>query len=135
MCVCVCVCVCVCACHARNLYQYLSNVVTTEDMLNAPLLRYPDDGRLSSLGAVEFSIPGLQPDGVAYGLIWRVQYEENDTTEEYYIPQVGDADHTHRMQQQLPPCLIYITNKMDIVAWSFPSLILLSHFPSCFPSS
>ena len=64
--------------------------MVSKDISNPPTLSYPEDDMLSQQGAVEFSVPGLQPamDGTAYGVVWRAQYEENDTTVEYYIPQV-----------------------------------------------
>lgn len=55
---------------------------------NAFALMYAEPFRLARQGVLEFSIPNQQPDGTAYGVIWRVQYDNGQNVVEEYIPQV-----------------------------------------------
>lgn len=52
-------------------------------------LMHAEDFGLARQGALEFTIPDQQPDGTAYGLIWRVQYDNGQNLVEEYIPQVN----------------------------------------------
>ena len=51
---------------------------------------YAEEFSLASQGVLVFTIPDQEPDGTAYGLIWRVQYDngQNNIVEEY-IPQAS----------------------------------------------
>ena len=55
---------------------------------NAFALMYAESFMLARQGVLEFSIPNQQPDGTAYGVIWRVQYDDEQNMVEEYIPQV-----------------------------------------------
>ena len=55
---------------------------------------YAESFMLARQGVLEFSIPNQQPDGTAYGVIWRVQYDDEQNMVEEYIPQVRILSYT-----------------------------------------
>ena len=58
--------------------------------MNSPFnLSYAEEFSLARQGVLELNFPDLQPNGVAHGVIWRVQYEEEQNIVEEYIPQVS----------------------------------------------